>query len=158
MQFVTIEEVRQHCKADSGHDTMLTVYANAAESAAVAFLNRNVYLNDAALIAARATVNMTTVHSTYEDAIEAADALDSSLDTAHASEAAGITLRAAQLSASFILDGMVIVNDIKSAILLIAGHLFRTRETVITGQSAAASEVPMSAQWLMTPYRKIGPL
>ncbi len=158
MQFVTIEEVRQHCKADSGDDAMLTIYGEGAEAAAVAFLNRNVYVDNAALVAALAAVDMTSIHSAYEDAIEAADALDSDLDKQFAIDAAGIALRSAQVDASFVLEGMVITKNIKSAILLIVGHLYRNRETVVAGQSASAVEVPMSAQWLMSPYRKIGPL
>lgn len=137
---------------------MLTIYADAAEAAAVGFLNRNVYVDNAALTAALAAVDMTGIHSAYEDAIEAADALDSDLDKQFATDKANIALHDAQLSASMTLDGMVVTKDIKSAVLLIAGHLYRNRESVATGQSASAVEVPMSAEWLMRPYRKIGPL
>ncbi len=158
MQFVTIEEVRNHCKADAGDDAMLTIFADGAEAAAVAFLNRNVYLDNGALTTAIAAVDMTAIHSAYEDAIEAANALDSDLDKQFAIDAAGIALRSAQVAASFVLEGMVITKDIKDAILLMAGHWYRNRESVVAGQSAAAVEVPMSAQWLMGFYRKIGPL
>ncbi|RYF75072.1 MAG: phage gp6-like head-tail connector protein [Comamonadaceae bacterium] len=44
----------------------------------------------------------------------------------------------------------IVTNDaINSAALLILGHLYANRESVAQGQ---AVEVPMGAQWLLTPY------
>lgn len=158
MQFVTIGEVRQHCKADSADDAMLTIYADAAEAAVVAFLNRNVYLDSGALATAIAAVDLSAVHSAYEDAIEAADALDSELDKQYAIDKATITLHNAQLNASMTNDGMVINKDIKAAILLLAAHFNRNREAVTSGQGASAVEVPFTVESLLRFHRKIGPL
>jgi len=48
----------------------------------------------------------------------------------------------------------VLVNDaIRAAVLLIAGHLYRNREQVQTGQGANAVEIPMGAHSLLWPYR-----
>lgn len=45
------------------------------------------------------------------------------------------------------------VNDsIKAAVRLILGHLFANREAVTTGQ---AMELPMGAQYLLRPYRRV---
>ncbi|MCS3807807.1 head-tail connector protein [Xanthomonas sp. 4461] len=43
MELVSIEQARQHCRADSSDDSLLTVYVDAAEQAAQDFLNRRVY-------------------------------------------------------------------------------------------------------------------
>lgn len=48
---------------------------------------------------------------------------------------------------------MVVTKSIIAAILLIAGHLYRTREDVQTGQGAAAVQIPMGAHSLLWPYR-----
>lgn len=50
-------------------------------------------------------------------------------------------------------DPMVITRPILAAILLILGHLYRTREDVQTGQGAAAVQIPMGAHSLLWPYR-----
>jgi len=136
---------------------MLTIYADGAEAAAAAFLNRNVYLDVAALDAARVAVDMTGVHAAYEDAIEAADALTSDLDKQQAIDAANIALHEAQLNASLTLEGMVIVPNVKNAILLITGHLYRNRDSTPM-KAGDPIDIPPAAEWLMRPYRKIGPL
>lgn len=45
--------------------------------------------------------------------------------------------------------GIACNDAINSAVLLIVGHLFTNREAVVQGQAA---EVPMGAEWLLTPY------
>lgn len=47
------------------------------------------------------------------------------------------------------LTGIATDDDINAAALLIVGHLFATREAVVQGQ---AVEVPMGAEWLLTPH------
>lgn len=42
-------------------------------------------------------------------------------------------------------------EDIVSAILLILGHLYENRESVVVG--VTVTEVPMGAKWLLDPYR-----
>lgn len=157
MDFVSIVEVRQHCKADAADDAILTICADGAEAAAVAFLNRNLYVDNAALTAALAAVDMSGIHSAYEDAIEAADAITSDLDKQYAIDKANIALHTAQYDASMVLDGMVIVQNIKSAILLITGHLYRNRDSTPM-KSGDPVDIPNAVEWLLRPYRKIGPL
>ncbi|WP_372380299.1 head-tail connector protein [Xanthomonas sp. NCPPB 1062] len=52
MHLLTIEQVRQHCRADSADDALLAVYVDAAEQAAQDFLNRRAYPDADALAAA----------------------------------------------------------------------------------------------------------
>lgn len=53
MQLITIEQARLHCRVDAGvDDSMLELYAGAAEEAAQSFLNRRVYPDAEAMAAA----------------------------------------------------------------------------------------------------------
>lgn len=52
MDIVTIDQVREHCRAEAEDDPLLTVYAAAAEQMAQDFLNRKVYADETALAAA----------------------------------------------------------------------------------------------------------
>jgi hypothetical protein len=52
VELVTIEQARQHCRADSSDDSLLEIYVDAAELAAQDFLNRRVYPEEDALAAA----------------------------------------------------------------------------------------------------------
>lgn len=44
---------------------------------------------------------------------------------------------------------------IKIAIMMIVGHMFENRETVVVGEGRSVSvrEIPMSASWVLAPYR-----
>lgn len=59
--------------------------------------------------------------------------------------------------AAAVLDGSagddpIVVNDaIRAAVLLLAGHLYRNREDVITG--TIATKMPMGAHTLLWPHR-----
>jgi hypothetical protein len=50
-------------------------------------------------------------------------------------------------------DPMVINDAIRAAILLQLGHLYRNREDVAAGASAAAVELPLGSRTLLQPYR-----
>lgn len=47
---------------------------------------------------------------------------------------------------------MVVNGAIRSAILLLCGHLYANREDVVTG--ASVSRIPMGARELLLPYRR----
>ena len=82
MQFITIDQARDHCKSDSADDTMLTVYANAAEKAVAKMANRNIYATQGALDAALGGVvaSMVAANATYTAALTAAAAIDIEAD------------------------------------------------------------------------------
>lgn len=52
MQLITIEQARQHCRADSADDAMLELYGGAAEEAAQEFMNRKVFPDAGSMAAA----------------------------------------------------------------------------------------------------------
>lgn len=49
------------------------------------------------------------------------------------------------------MDGMVVNDTIKSAVLLIVGHLYAHREDVVVGVSVA--QLPNGAEWLLAPHK-----
>lgn len=109
MQLITIEQARQHCRADTADDAMLELYGGAAEGAAQQFLNRCVFPD------------------------------------------AG-SMAAAVLAGTAGIDPILVNDSIKAAILLMLGHLYRTREEV-QGSDGATIQVPMGAHSLLWPYR-----
>jgi hypothetical protein len=52
VKFVTIDQARAHCQASPADDTMLALYAGAAEQSAVDFLDRQVFVDQDTLDAA----------------------------------------------------------------------------------------------------------
>jgi hypothetical protein len=49
------------------------------------------------------------------------------------------------------MDGMVVNEAIKAAVLLIVGSLYAQREDVVVGVSVA--QLPNGAEWLLAPYK-----
>lgn len=50
-------------------------------------------------------------------------------------------------------DPMVVTPVIKAAVLLLLGHLYRNREEVVMGDSAASAQLPVGATTLLWPHR-----
>lgn len=109
MHLITIEQARQHCRADGADDAMLELYGGAAEGAAQQFLNRRVF--------------------------PGAD-----------------SMAAAVLDGTAGIDPILVNDSIRAAVLLMLGHLYRTREEVQGGDGATV-QVPMGAHSLLWPYR-----
>ncbi len=154
MPFITPELADSQVHADGVDVSMLEVYARAAERAAMEFLNRRVYETTEALNAARDALPaaLASADTAYDAAREAANALTGSARCA-ALDAARAARDAALEEARATYAGIVITEDILSAMLLILGHLYRNREEVITGQGAAAVQLPMGAHSLLWPHR-----
>lgn len=109
MSLVDLSLARQHCRAESEDDAVLTVYLSAAEQHTLAFLNRAVYPTEQEL----------------EAAVDSGDAGPAPI---------------------------VVNGAIRSAILLLCGHLYANREDVVTG--ASVTRIPMGARELLLPYRR----
>lgn len=164
MKIVTIGQVREHVKADDADDAQLTVYANAAEAACERLANRAIFATTAALNAAKAGVPaaMNTAYETYDAAVLAADEQDDDRVIAMMRAQAQNALNAATLRADWIMNGLALDNpdfkgdDIVVAVLMTTGHYYRNRENVVTGQGAAAVELPGAAADIMSLNRWIG--
>ena len=169
MKIVTIGQVREHVKADGDDDELLTAYANAAEAACERLANRAIFATTGELTTAKAAVPamMTTAYETYDAAVLAAQGHDDDRIIVMMTAQAQNALNAATLRADWVLNGLAIDkaadgtsqpkgDDIVVAILMTAGHYYRNRENVVTGQGAAAVELPGAAKDIMLLNRWIG--
>ena len=154
MSFVTTSEAKLHLRVDSAdEDALIGVYITAAEQMAIALLDRGVYADGTALGVAKAAApgELDTAIAAYESAIAAAEALADETAIAAAIQTAGNGLLRAKVAHRHAMDGMVVNEAIKAAVLLIVGSLYAQREDVVVGVSVA--QLPNGAEWLLAPYR-----
>lgn len=154
MSFVSLAEARIHLRVDgTDEDALIGVYIAAAEQSAVSLLDRGVYADGTALGAAKASApaDLTAATATYTAAIAAAQALADATEQAAATQAAEYAYLRAQVAYRQAMDGMVVNDTIKSAVLLIVGQLYANREDVVAGVSVA--QMPNGAEWLLQPYK-----
>lgn len=154
MIFVTTSEAKLHLRVDSAdEDALIGVYITAAEQMAIALLDRGVYADGTALGVAKAAApgELDTAIAAYESAIAAAEALADETAKAASIQTAGNGLLRAKVAHRQAMDGMVVNEAIKAAVLLIVGSLYVQREDVVVGVSVA--QLPNGAEWLLAPYR-----
>lgn len=155
MSFVQLAEAKLHLRGVDGteEDALIGVYITAAEQMAVALLDRGVYADGTALGVAKAAApgELDTAIAAYESAIAAAEALADETAIAAAIQTAGNGLLRAKVAYRQAMDGMVVNEAIKAAVLLIVGSLYTQREDVVVGVSVA--KLPNGAEWLLAPYR-----
>lgn len=154
MSFVTLAEAKIHLRVDgTDEDALIGLYINAAEQSAVSLLDRGVYVDGTALGVAKAAApgELDTAIAAYESAIAAAEALADETAKAASIQTAGNDLLRAQVAHRHAMDGMVVNEAIKAAVLLTVGHLYANREDVVAGVSVA--QMPNGAEWLLQPYK-----
>jgi hypothetical protein len=142
-----------HLLAEPEDQALVQAQLDAAEGAAMNFLNRRFYLDQVGLDQARAGVPAAMLAAKEANAASVAAAEQEQDHTLrcrlldHARQA----LADAYDQADAIAYGMVINPAIQAACLLKLGHLFANREEVVTG--TIATELPLSSQHLLMPYR-----
>lgn len=155
MSFVTLPEAKLHLRGVDGtdEDALIGVYITAAEQMAIALLDRGVYADGTALGVAKAAApaELTAATATYTSAIAAAQALADATEQAAATQAAESAYLRAKVAYRQTMDGIVVNDTIRAAVLLIVGHLFANREDVVAGVSVA--QLPNGAEWLLAPYK-----
>ena len=154
MTFVTVDEAKLHLRADgTDEDALIGIYIAAAEQAAVKALDRGVYADGTALQTAMtaAPAALTTATAAYAAAVTAADAMTDTTEQTAALQVAETAYMRAQVAYRQVFDGIVVNDTIKSAVLLIVGHLYAHREDVVAGVSVA--KLPNGAEWLLAPYK-----
>ena len=155
MSFVTLPEAKLHLRGVDGteEDALIGVYITAAEQMAIALLDRGVYADGPALGVAKAAApaELDTAIASYESAMAAAEALPDETAIAAAIQTAGHDLLRAKVAHRQAMDGMVVNEAIKAAVLLIVGSLYAQREDVVVGVSVA--KLPNGAEWLLAPYK-----
>jgi len=154
MSFVTLAEAKLHLRVDgTDEDALIGVYITAAEQWAMSFLDRGVYADGTALGVAKAAApgELDTAIAACESAIAAAEALADETAKAASIQTAGNDLLRAQVAHRHAMDGMVVNEAIKAAVLLIVGSLYTQREDAVVGVSV--EQLPNGAEWLLAPYR-----
>jgi hypothetical protein len=171
MKLITIDQARAHVRSDGDDDEFLTTLCNAAEAACASLANRDLFATTTELNTAKAGVaaSMRAAYTAYDSALVSASAEADARVKDYLNDIAKRNLNAATLAADRIVNGLAIdaatgpsgapaKDDIISAVLMTVAHFYRNRENVVTGQGAAAVEIPMSAQNIMMQHRWIGPL
>lgn len=153
MPVIALDAAMNHLRADSEDLDLVQAQLDAAEEAAMKFLNRRFYLDQVALDAARTGVHgaLQAAKSANAAATEVAEAEQDHALRCRLLEHARQALADAYDQADAIAYGMVLNPAIQAACLLKLGHLFANREEVVTGTVAA--ELPLASQHLLMPYR-----
>lgn len=153
MSVIDIEMAMHHLLAEPEDQVLVQAQLDAAEEAAMQFLNRRFYLDQVSLDAARAGVPaaMQQAMEANADASAAAEAEEDHTLRCRLLEHARQALADAYDRADSIAYGMVLNPAIQAACLLKLGHLFANREDVVTG--TIATELPLASQHLLMPYR-----
>lgn len=153
MSVIPIDLAMHHLLAEPEDQVLVQAQLDAAEEAAMQFLNRRVYLDQVALDEARAGVPaaMQQAKAVNAEAVAASEAEQDHSLRCRLLEHARQVLAEAYDRADAIAYGMVINSAIQAACLLKLGHLFANREDIVTG--LIATELPVASQHLLMPYR-----
>lgn len=153
MGLIDIERAMRHVLAEPEDQDLVQDKLDAAEEAAMAFLNRRVFSDQAELDAARAgmAASMELARAAHSAAVEAANAVSDQHDRRRLLDHARQALADAHDAVDAAAYGMVLNASITAACLLIVGHLFANREEVVVG--VVATELPMASKSLLGPYR-----
>lgn len=153
MSVIDIELAMSHLLAEPEDQVLVQAQLDAAEEAAMQFLQRRFFVDQSAVIAAKA--------DTIQRTRDARDVYATSKAAAELPENVAIQCRlmvqARQVLADTYEDidmdeyGIVINAAIQAACLLKLGHLFANREEVVTG--TIATELPLASKSLLMPYR-----
>lgn len=145
MPLITPEEARGHLRHEPADDADVLLKTRGAERAAMRFLNRVVYEDDAALAQGRSEADAEI--ATAYDAWTAANTAPYFTD-----EVRSESIRRAKIAYNDALEtalekrnGIIINDDIKIGILLILGQLFLRRED---------ADIPDGARHYLQPYRR----
>jgi len=152
MSVIDIQTALDHQRIDADDsldDAQLKL--DAAEQAAMQFLNRNFYADPAALSAARATVPALHAAAVLarDQALQDAEIITDLEYRQLLIDAAESMYLEAKAAINQILLGIVVTTDIKGAVLLTFGHLYENREDV----GVSMAELPKGAHSMLWPFR-----
>jgi len=156
MSVITIELAMKHLRAESEDLIDVQSKLDAAEDAAEQFLNRKLYVDEAALAAALATV--IDLRSQYrvllESALGAASSIENNDDRLMAENDARCRYGESLRNVAMISRGVVLNKSITAACLLTLGHLWANREDAVTGiNTSSVIDLPHGSRSLLFPYR-----
>lgn len=153
MSVIAIDLAMHHLLAEPEDQALVQAQLDAAEEAAIQFLNRRFYLDQVALDEARVSVSaaLQLAKEANTAAIAAAEAEQDQTLRCRLLDHARQALADAYDKADAVAYGMVLNPAIQAACLLKLGHLFANREEVVTGSTAV--ELPLASQHLLMPFR-----
>jgi ethanolamine utilization microcompartment shell protein EutS len=153
MSVIDIAVAMNHLLAEPEDESMVQIKLDAAEESAAEFLQRRFFVDQAAMIAARAAVPAAIVQtrSDYEAAMTTANLIENYCDRTSALEVALANFKEARTALDAVSRGLVINKAIVAACLLILGNLYANREDVVIG--TISSELPKGSTSLLMPYR-----
>lgn len=156
MPIVTIEQARAHVRVEDDYPAeQLQAAIDGAQDAAQAYLNRAIYEDQEALDTARAgyAAGIGEAAQARDDALAAASQINDPVERCAAIEMANLQHREAVAAADRCIHGIVVNPSIKQAILLRIGSYYAIRADGVVG--ATVAELPMGAQSLLRPYRRV---
>jgi len=151
VSLIDLPTARAHLRVDPDYpEAQVAIYLNAAERLVAEFLNRRVYADDAALVAAVGAVPaaLTAARAAYDAALEAASDIEDSATQEAARDYACRTYERAKSLARETYDGVVTNEAIEAAILLTMTNLHENR-----GDDPALAGLPVAAVQLAFPFR-----
>jgi hypothetical protein len=153
MSVIDIELAMKHLRAESEDQDLVQSQLDGAEAAAMAYLNRSFFVDQAALDLAKATTLQRTqaARAVYRAALVQADAPENAEDRGRLRELARKVLEQTFEIIDMDEFGIVTNKAIEAACLLKLGHLYANREEVVTG--TIATELPLTSKSLLAPYR-----
>lgn len=148
MSIIDINVARAHLRLEPDYPAQqVQMYLDAAEDAAMRFLNRRIFADQAAKNAAVAAIDLVAAKKALDDAVKAAQALADPAARQAAMEYASYLYRQALSEANETFRGVLMNPQIQAGVLLIAAHLFERR-----GDAQAA--IPEATYMLLYPYRE----
>lgn len=153
MSLIDIDRAMRHVLAEPEDQDLVQDKLDSAEGAAMRYLNRRVFIDQAAMALAKAAIPqmMQSAREANSAAIAAADLVENYRDRCILHEHARQALADAWEDIDAVAYGVLLNSEIVSACLLMVGHLFANREDVVVG--ALATELPLASKHLLTPYR-----
>ena len=153
MSVISIDLAMKHLLAEPEDQELVQSQLDGSEGAAMAYLQRSFFVDQAALDAARLQVPLmrSEARQQFDAAMAEAALIEDYLLRCEAMGDAKFSLTEALDAATRVARGMVITPNIQSGCLLKLGHLFANREEVVTG--TIATELPLASKSLLAPYR-----
>lgn len=146
---------RVHLKADNEdiENDLIAQYIASAKTICEGYCNRKFYETTEARTADRITALV--------DLELARDVRDAELDLTEDCEERSLatsTYIQALGNVRARINGVVVDDAIRAAMLMTLGHLYKNRQDVVAGQYSGATQMPVGAQRILQPYLWIGDL
>lgn len=156
MALLTIDEALAHCRLEADYPAeQILAYMHAAESSVIAYLNRAVFEDQAALEAEQAGISakVGAAYDAYSASVQSAMAISNAGQKEIMIQMAESKYLEARIAAYRVINGIVVNGAIIAAMLLTLGNLFQNREADVVGVSAA--RLPTGVPELLNGFRVV---